>query len=238
MNLEFFGIEDMRIDELNWFDVESYLENDDRLMFVLGACEQHGYLSLLTDVKIPLALADAASKRTGILLAPPINFGCSPYFLAYPGTISLRVTTLLDLVEDLISSAHSQGFRRILVLNGHGGNDLVRGRLYELANQLPDLRLGWYAWWQSHSIEDIARKYELKPYHANWLEAFNFTRVADLPKGEKIPPKTPYMLGAQEIRDIYEDGVFGGPYSVDGSIMNELFNAALQDVLYLLRFDK
>jgi len=51
----------VRFDELNWMDVERYLESDDRLMIVLGACEQHAYLSLATDVKVPLALADAAS---------------------------------------------------------------------------------------------------------------------------------------------------------------------------------
>ena len=50
----------MRLEDLNWMDVEQYLKTDDRLLVVLGACEQHGYLSLLTDIKIPLALADAA----------------------------------------------------------------------------------------------------------------------------------------------------------------------------------
>lgn len=95
----------MRLEDLNWMDVERYLQTDDRLMIVLGSCEQHGYLSLLTDVKIPLALADAASEQTGVLVAPPLNFGSSPYFLAYPGTLSLRLNTLLDLVEDLIRSA-------------------------------------------------------------------------------------------------------------------------------------
>src|SRR5512142_1807942 len=131
----------MRLDELNWMDVEQYLKHEDRIMLVLGACEQHGYLSLLSDVKIPLALADAASQQTGVLVAPPVNFGVSPYFLAYPGTLSLRLTTLVDLVEDLVRSAYSQGFRRYLFLNGHGGNDPVRSRLYELANQLPGMRL-------------------------------------------------------------------------------------------------
>ncbi len=43
----------MRIEDLNWMDVEEYLKHDDRLILVVGACEQHGYLSLLSDVKIP-----------------------------------------------------------------------------------------------------------------------------------------------------------------------------------------
>jgi creatinine amidohydrolase len=227
----------MRFEELNWFDIESYLEGEDRLMLVLGACEQHGYLSLLTDVKIPQALADAASQQTGVLVAPPLNFGSSPYFLAYPGTLSLRSTTLLDLVEDLVRSAYGQGFRRILVLNGHGGNDGARGRLFELASQLPDLRLAWYAWWQSHSVEAVAQANDLKPTHASWLEAFPFTRVADLPSGEKIPPSVPGIMGAEQARQVYGDGVFGGPYQVGNAIMEAVFAAALADVLQLLKFD-
>jgi creatinine amidohydrolase len=227
----------VRIEDLNWFDVENYLKGEDRLMLALGACEQHGYLSLLTDVKVPLALADIASQQTGVLVAPPLNFGSSPYFLGYPGTLSLRVSTLLDMVEDLVRSAYRHGWRRILVLNGHGGNDAARGRLYELANQYPDLRLAWYAWWQSHSVAEVAQKHGLKPAHASWLEAFPFTRVADLPEGEKQPPRVPGLMGAAEARRVYGDGVFGGPYRVDDAIMDEIFRAALQDVLQLLRFE-
>jgi creatinine amidohydrolase len=227
----------MRFEELNWFDIEKYLEVDDRLMLVMGACEQHGYLSLATDVLIPQALGDAASQQTGVLTAPGINYGASPYFLDYPGTLSLRLTTLLDLVEDLVRSAYGQGFRRFLVLNGHGGNDAVRGRLYELANELPEIQLAWYAWWQSHSVMAVAERFQLRQGHANWQEAFQFTQVADLPEGNKVPPKVSGLLGAKQSRLTYQDGVFGGPYQVDQAIMDELFTAALEDVLQLLQFE-
>jgi len=226
----------MRLEELSWLDIENYLKQDDRLMLVLGACEQHGYLSLLTDVRIPQALADAASERTGVLVAPAVNFGCSPYFLAYPGTLSLRVSTLLDIVEDLVRSAYRHGFRRLLVLNGHGGNDPARLRLHELANELPGLHLAWYAWWTSHSVSAVAQKYELKPAHANWLEAFPFTKVTELPEGEKAPPFVPGLMGADEARQVYGDGSFGGVYTASPAVMDEVFAAALLDVLNLLEF--
>ena len=227
----------MRLEDLNWFDVQSYLQHDDRLLLVLGSCEQHGYLSLLSDVKIPLALADAASQQTQVLVAPPLNFGCSPYFMGYPGTFSLRISTLLDLVEDLTRSAYRHGFRRMLVLNGHGGNDAARSRLYELASELPDLRLAWYAWWQSHSVQEVAMKHRVKPAHANWLEAFSFTQVCELPQGEKAPPRVPGLIGAEEARQVYGDGVFGGLYHADDAVMQEVFDAALQDILTLLNFE-
>jgi creatinine amidohydrolase len=227
----------MRFEDLSWFDVERYLRNDNRLILVLGACEQHGYLSLLSDSKIPLALADAASQKTGILVAPVANFGVSPYFMNYPGTLSLRASTFLDLVEDLVRSAYQQGFRRILILNGHGGNDLARARLYEVANTLLLLQLSWYAWWQARSVEEVAIKHGLRSYHAAWIEAFPFTRVGELPSGEKIPPRIPGLLNSQQAREIYQDGVFGGPYQVDDSIMSEVFTAALDDILQLIMFE-
>lgn len=227
----------MRLADLNWFDVERYLEGDDRLIFILGACEQHAYLSLLTDVLIPQALADAASKESGVLVAPALNFGASPYFLQYPGTMSLRLSTLLDVIEDLVRSVYQQGFRRLLFLNGHGGNEPVRGRLYELANEYPDLKLRWYSWWLSNSVAQIAQKYQLKPAHANWLEAFSFTRVSDLPEGEKLPPVIAGLSSSQEARRIFGDGSFGGAYQVGREIMDEMFAASLEDVRQLLRFE-
>jgi creatinine amidohydrolase len=227
----------MRFEDLNWFDVDNYLQHDDRLMLVIGSCEQHGYLSLLTDTKIPQALADAASRRTSVLVAPSLNFGASPYFLKFPGTLSLRTNTLSAIVEDLVTSVYGYGFRRVLVLNGHGGNSPVTGRLYELANELTDLRIVWYAWWQSHSVEAVARQHELKSYHGSWFEAFHFTRVAELPEGEKTPPRVPGLVGAEEARQLYGDGVFGGRYKVDEAIMDEIFDAALEDVLQLLKFE-
>jgi creatinine amidohydrolase len=227
----------MRIEDLNWMDVEEYLKHDDRLILVTGACEQHGYLSLLSDVKIPMALADAVSQKTGVLVAPPLNFGASPYFVSYPGTFSLRLSTLMEAVEDVLRSAHQQGFKHFLILNGHGGNTGVKMRLGELVNELSELKIQWYAWWMTHSLEEIALRHGIKPTHANWLEAFPFTMVGELPKEEKIPPVVPSeVLDAKEARQVYGDGSFGGPYQVSQEIMQEIFEAAQADILKLLEF--
>lgn len=227
----------MRFEECNWMDIENYLKKDTRVILVIGACEQHGYLSLLTDVKIPLALADAASNETGVIVAPPVNFGVSPYFLEYPGSIALRVSTLMNVVEDIISSLYHQGFRKFLILNGHSGNEPLKEKLNEVLNKLDELQINWYSWWVSHSIEKIALDNEIKPAHANWLEAFPFTKVCDLPQEKKIPPHYKGLMSAKETRKVFTDGSFGGEYEVDQSIMNQLFQAAYLDVLNLLNFD-
>jgi creatinine amidohydrolase len=133
---------------------------------------------------------------------------------------------------------YGQGFKRVLVLNGHGGNSGLKARLIELANELPELKMQWYAWWMAHSVEEVAIRHELKPSHANWLEAFPFTIVADLPEGEKTPPHVPSdIMDAQTAREVYGDGSFGGRYRVPQDTMGEIFEAALQDVLQLLKFE-
>lgn len=228
----------MRLEDLNWMDVEKYLQQEDRLLLVTGSTEQHAYLSLLTDIRIPLALADAASEVTGVLVAPPLNFGVAPYFLAYPGTLSLRAATLCSAVEDIVRSAYGHGFRRILVVNGHGGNSPARSHLQEVNNTLPDLRLNWYDWWLSSSVQTVALKHNLKPSHANWLEAFSFTIVGEMPEGIKTPPNVPSaIMDARTARSVYGDGSFGGAYRAPEDVMQEIFTACLQDILGLLAFN-
>ena len=227
----------MRLDDLNWMDVENYLKADDRLMMVLGACEEHGYLSLLTDIKIPLAMADTASEQTGVLVAPPLNFGISPYFAQYPGTLSLRVQSFLAVIEDLTRSAYGQGIRRILFINGHGSNSPAVLLLHELVNALPGLRADWYAWWIAPSVKAIMDDAHLEGYHANWEEAFAFCRVADLPEGAKppaVPPRA--ILNAAETRQLYGDGVFGGRYQPDEGVLQKMFAAAVADIVAKLNF--
>lgn len=228
----------MHFADQNWMMINSYLKNDDRVILVLGACEQHGYLSLLTDTKIPCALAEAASQKSGVLVAPPLNFGCSPYFLDYPGTISLRLHTYLDLVEDILRSLYAAGFRRVLILNGHGGNTPVRTHLVELVNELTDLKIQWYAWWTSQTLANIAKKHSLEPEHANWLEAFDFTVVTNMPEESKaIPEQNNEILSKSATRRIYSDGSFGGSYQVNETIMEEVFEDCLEDIINLLKFE-
>ena len=227
----------MNLGELNWMEVEKYLAAEDRIMLVLGATEQHGYISLQADTKIPLTLAEEASKGSGVLVAPPLNFGCSSYFADFPGTISFRVQTLIAAVEDIVRSLYHHGFRRVLILNGHGGNDPAKVALGEVLNELKGLKIAWYSWWRASSVKDVAVAHGLATYHASWMEAFPFLQRNGMPQGEKEPFETSQILSSGDSRKVLGDGVYGGAYQVSNEIMDEVFQAALHDVLDLLKFE-
>ena len=229
----------MRLEEMNWMDVEKYLKNDDRIMLVLGSCEQHGYLSLLTDAKIPMEIADRVSQSSGVPVAPPLNFGFTASFLDYPGTISLRISTLLDAVEDIVRSLYGQGFRRMLLLNGHLGNAPVTARLHEMANDLPGLQTIWFNWFMSPGVDEVAAAYELEIDHANWGEAFPFVRVSEVPDKNKDPISYRAVQNKATMRAKAGDGVFSGPYRVmDDAIYEEMLAAAVSSALKLLELNE
>ena len=227
----------MLLENHNWMDVEEYLKRDDRLILVVGACEQHAYLSLLTDAKAPMAMAEAAGRQTGVLVAPVLNFGVSPTFNAFPGTISLRIRTFLTVIEDIVRAVHGQGFRRLLLVNGHGGNDCARQLLKELANDLPDLQVDWHSWWVSPAVDAIMEEAGLQGYHASWMEAFPVCRVRELPDGEKTPlPRKSRLSSATEARETLGDGSYGGPYRVDDALMQRIFDACVAEIVEKLQW--
>src|ERR671926_1029819 len=108
----------MRISETNWMMVEEYLRHDDRCVLPLGSTEQHAYLSLSVDSILAERLAIEAADPLGIPVFPVFAYGITPYFRAFPGTISLRVSTYLSVVRDILDSLAGHGFRRILLVNG------------------------------------------------------------------------------------------------------------------------
>ena len=92
----------------------------------IGAIEQHGpHLPLDTDSNAVAAVAERAARRIEqppALVLPPVWWGLSPYWMPFAGTLSLRPETILALFADLGASVARHGFRRLVIVNGHGGN--------------------------------------------------------------------------------------------------------------------
>src|SRR5206468_5067141 len=125
----------VRVRDLNWMQLEAYLERDDRIALPLGSTEQHAYLSLETDNILAERVAAEAAEPLGVPVLPVLAYGLTPSFAAYPGSPTLRVETYVRVVADLLDSLHAQGFRRILIVNGHGGNTPARARVVEWSGE-------------------------------------------------------------------------------------------------------
>jgi creatinine amidohydrolase len=112
----------MRIADMHWKAVEEYLRGDDRVVVPLGCTEQHAFLSLATDSILAERVSLEAAEPLEVPVMPVLAYGVTPTFLGYPGTVSLRLTTYINVVRDVLESLCSQGFKRVLLVNGHGGN--------------------------------------------------------------------------------------------------------------------
>jgi creatinine amidohydrolase len=89
-----------------------------------GAVEQHGpHLPLDTDAVLADHLGPLLAERLDALCVPTIRIGCSQHHLAFAGTLSLRPQTLQMIVHDLVDSLVRHGFRRVVLLATHGGNE-------------------------------------------------------------------------------------------------------------------
>jgi creatinine amidohydrolase len=116
----------------------------------IGAIEQHGpHLPLDTDSAAVAEVCERAARRAAgppALVLPTIAWGLSPYWLPFPGTLSLRPETILALVSDIGASVARHGFRRLVIVNGHGGN---AGIVAVCATLLADhgLRATSLSWW-------------------------------------------------------------------------------------------
>lgn len=225
----------MRFEDMNWMDVEAYLEKDDRIILITGATEQHAYLSLLTDIIIPSRLADSVAEREKIVIAPPLNFGYSRYFAAFPGTITLTQNTFSTVILEIFECLLHQGFRRFFFLNGHGGN-LMPSFLHELDKHDDSLRVIWYNWWREKAVRNFGERHTMKLNHANWGENFPFNRVAESPN--EVKEWVERLIDDSDIYAVRQqlgDGSFGGPYQVADELMNQLFAEVVDEITQLVR---
>jgi len=224
----------MRIVDMNWMQVEAHLKGDDRCVLPLGSTEQHAQLSLGVDLILAEKVAVEAASPLGVPVYPVMPFGCAPYFTAYPGTISLKVETLLAVFRDLIASVKASGFRRVLIVNGHGGNAAVGNLAIELMTEHPELSIKFHNWWSAPATWARAQAIDPSASHANWMENFPWTRLANVaaPAAVKGGIDMGLMRASNpaEVRALLGDGSFGGPYQKDDATMQALWDTGVGEV--------
>lgn len=117
-------IKDVLLEHMSWVDCKAALEETDLIIVPIGAVEQHGpHLPLGTDWMNAGYAAVKAAERCGVVVAPTIKVGVSQNHMDFPGTITLRPQTFIELIIDFCRSLAVHGFRRFILFNCHGGNN-------------------------------------------------------------------------------------------------------------------
>lgn len=176
--------------------------NDALLILPVAAVEQHGpHLPAGTDWMIvehvARTAAAAAARHAPIIVAPALPFGSSDHHLPFGGTMSFGTTVYYQALVDLITSLHVSGFRRIFMLNGHGGNhELIQLAARDMALRHP-LRIGAASYWdlaRERLIALGAHHGQRLPGHAGGFE----TALMLVLRPELVRLPLPSRSGAQE----------------------------------------
>jgi creatinine amidohydrolase len=225
----------MLLRDCSWLDVERRLEQDTRIVLVLGATEEHSDLSVETDTLIPYEIARNACAEEDVLLAPPLPFGISTWSLAYPGTISLRTSTMCAVVTDMVDSLCRAGFRRFVVLNGHGFNRAISPALGEAIAGYSGAEVIFLQWWELEGVRESAREEGLGYGHANWAEAFPFTILGGARQNQPTSRPPPnLLLPPDAIRAAFGSGHAPGPLEAP-EVCSRMFETAVQALRKILR---
>ena len=228
----------MRIRDMNWMQVEAYLEQDDRAVVPLGSTEQHAQLSLMVDCILSERVAVDAAEPLGVPVFPPVNYGITPYFKGYPGTVSMRPETLIAVFRDVFDSLKRAGFRRIMVVNGHGGNAPVASLAQDWMSENEGVTVRFHNWYNAPETWKKVQEIDPAASHASWMENFPWTRLASAaaPAGAKDMVDIPRMMlmNPAEIRAYIGDGNMGGVYQKPDDEMMALWQTAVEETRALL----
>ena len=223
---------------MNWMQVQQYLQRDDRAILPLGSTEQHSYLRLTVDCILPERLALDAAEPFGIPVFPVLPYGVTPYFREFPGSVSLKVETHLRVVGDILDSLAHSGFRRILIVNGHGGNSAVQQLAVEWAADHPGCRVIFHNWWNASQTWAKVQAIDPVASHGSWMENFPWTRLPGVTVPETPRPMVDMArvraLDPVALKQYLGDGNFGGYYERPDDEVLALWQVAVDETRALL----
>lgn len=244
------------LEEMTWPEVEAALADGWTTVVVgVGAVEQHGpHLPLLVDAVRGDRLAVEVGRRLDrALVAPTIRVGCSEHHMAFPGTLSLRRSTLEAVCLDYCVSLARHGFRRIFLVPSHGGNF---GPLREMLDDLnravaPECEVraytdlqGFLDLWRAAVAEAAPGLEDRVGGHADIAEASEVLVIRpDLVRRDRA--EEGYMGGFSEelmdrifrdgFRSVTPNGILGDPRGMSGEIGRRCIERAAEAVVEALQ---
>ncbi len=214
----------MRLQLMSWPEVDNYLQISNGIIVPIGATEQHGPTGLIgTDAICAETLAWRAGDLAEAAVGPTLTVGMSEHHMHFPGSVTLRPTTLVAVVRDVILSLARHGFRRVFFINGHGGNTAsINAGFFEAYAEAPrlvdggnDVRCLCAEWWHTPSAQTLSTELfgDKDGDHASASEVS--VAAAAYPDHVKTaamaaePPPSTHVFGAADFRRRYPEGRMG-----------------------------
>jgi creatinine amidohydrolase len=221
----------MQLHLSTWTEVEEYLQTSTGIIIPIGSTEQHGPTGLIgTDAICAEGIATAVGIATNALVAPTINVGMALHHTGFPGTISLRPSTMILVIRDYLTCLVRSGFTKFFLINGHGGNIATLKAAYsETYAHLADLNIPnadrvecqTANWFMSGSVYRLAKELygNSEGSHATPSEvALTQYLYPESIKSSRLDPNNlspeRKILGAADFRRRYPDGRMGSDPSL------------------------
>ena len=231
----------MRIADMNWMQVRDHAAGDDRAVLPIGSTEQHAYLSLAVDAILAERVSLEAAQPLAVPVFPVINYGLTPNFVEYPGTVTLRLSTLCAVVTDILDGMARSGFKRIVIVNGHGGNTPAHGAALEWLGSHRGCQVKWHNWWNAPKTWAKVQAIDPKASHASWMENFPWTRLGNIAMPAEAKPMMDQarftQLDPAAKKALLGDGNYGGLYQRSDQDTVALWEVAVAETRSLIADD-
>lgn len=237
----------MQLHLCTWLEVETYLQRSQGIIMPIGSTEQHGPTGLIgTDAICAEVIAKGVGEATEALVGPTINVGMALHHTEFPGSMSLRPSTLLLVIRDYLVSLARAGFRQFFFINGHGGNvATLKAAFSETYATIADLNLPeadqtrcrLNNWYMNSQVYQLAKELygNREGSHATPSEVavtqFVYPEaIKDAPLSAEVASGHP-IYGATNFRQHYPDGRMGSdPSLATPEHGQRLYEAAVESI--------
>lgn len=234
----------MQLHLQTWPEVEEYLRTSRGVILPIGSTEQHGPIGLIgTDAICAEVIARGVGDATAALVGPTIGVGMAQHHLGFPGSVTLRPSTLIALLRDIVESLAVHGFERFYFINGHGGNiatlaaafsEIYAARSMAPGNGVAPVKCRLRNWWQADGVGPLARELygDSEGSHATPSEVAvtQFAYPEAIKRAPLDPPVAPRgdFTDAADYRRNFPDGRIGSnPALATPEAGKRLYDAAV-----------